>query len=211
MQSHDIDVSFKARYFYRSAVEACKHKVCLLHGYGQLPETFVNEFAGLTKESIDLVLPEGLSRFYIRRGRGEVGASWMTKEARHVDIDNAMSYLAQVYQSTQLMGSDYLLGFSQGAEMASRMFLKNDFEVLVLWGGKLADECFEPVNLERLNNKKIYLVQGDSDHIFSNDNAEQLETRCRENSLNLRVIKFKGGHEVKEEVVTELFDVIKKG
>ncbi len=211
MQSHDIDVSFKARYFYKSAEGTCKHKICLLHGYGQLAETFVHEFEGLAKESIDLVLPEGLSRFYIRRGRGEVGASWMTKEVRHVDIENAMNYLSQVYQKAQLSANDYLLGFSQGAEMASRMFLTHDFKVLVLWGGKLADECFKPENLERLKNKKIYFVQGNSDHIFSNENAEQLERKCRENGLVLKVIKFEGGHEVKKEVVTELFDLIKKG
>ena len=72
---------------------------------------------GRTQGSI-IIAPEGMHRFYISGASGRVGASWMTKEAREIDISDNLSFLEALDSSLSKefnFEKKYLLGFSQGA------------------------------------------------------------------------------------------------
>ena len=100
MQEHTLTVDFKARYYTLGQLNKDTRQIWFVfHGYGQLARYFIRKFAILTNQQILVIAPEGLSRFYIEkvessgRPNDRVGASWMTKENRTVDIENYLHYL----------------------------------------------------------------------------------------------------------------------
>lgn len=68
----------------------------VVHGYGQLAERFINKFTTLLNESTAIIVPEALQRFYLDGTGGKIGASWMTREERELDIKDNHYYLDQV-------------------------------------------------------------------------------------------------------------------
>ena len=64
----------------------------VMHGYGQLAKYFSRKFHSCPS-SYYIVAPEGPHRFYKQGYSGRVGASWMTKEAREVDIKDNLNWL----------------------------------------------------------------------------------------------------------------------
>src|SRR5215211_5481963 len=105
------------------------------HGYGQLAAEFIRDFAVLDDDSRLVVAPEALNRFYknpepSRHRIGGVGATWMTSEARELEIDDYVAYLddlhAHLTADAVAGGADpdslrvRVLGFSQGAATAAR-------------------------------------------------------------------------------------------
>ncbi len=106
------------------------------HGYGQLAALFIRHFAPLDDGSRWILAPEALSRFYhempdAARHRGappaerRVGAAWLTREDREVEIDDAHLYLDTLRRHVADrvdLGATRLVvfGFSQGVSTVSR-------------------------------------------------------------------------------------------
>ena len=77
--------------YYLSENFTSKRKLLIaLHGYGQLAQYFAKKFIDLP-EDYALLVPEGMHRFYLEGTSGRVGASWMTKEGRELDIEDNLS------------------------------------------------------------------------------------------------------------------------
>ena len=93
-----------------------------LHGYGQLAEYFIRKFQPLADEGWRVVAPEGGHRFYLQGTEGRVGASWMTREDRLLDIKDYVLFLDQLRSAMghAVEGPDVMLGFSQGVATAMR-------------------------------------------------------------------------------------------
>src|SRR5687767_5276492 len=144
MQELNVSFNFQARYFKVGEInEHTKAVWFVLHGYGQLAQYFLTKFNALTTQGVCVIAPEGLSRFYLedvntrnQTGNNRVGATWMTRENRLMDIENYITFLDTVYQAE--VGNRLIpvtiLGFSQGAATASRWAVQNNikYERLIL-------------------------------------------------------------------------------
>ncbi|MDX1532557.1 MAG: hypothetical protein R3362_13590, partial [Rhodothermales bacterium] len=97
MQEHAVAAYRTARYCTLGPdAEAAREAWVACHGYGQLTPAFLRAFEPIAEPGRLIVAPEGLSRFYLP-GHREVGASWMTKEAREDEIDDYVRWIDTAY------------------------------------------------------------------------------------------------------------------
>src|SRR5690349_2972850 len=162
-----VNFNFKARYFKLGEINSQTKSVWfVLHGYGHLAQYFIKKFKPLEGKGVCVIAPEGLSRFYLedvntrnQTGNNRVGAAWMTRENRLMDIESYLTFLNAVYKSE--IGNRSLpvtiLGFSQGAATASRWAVQSNirYERLILWSGIFPDDMDFEKSKEVLKTKQV--------------------------------------------------------
>jgi len=205
-----MENTLKAYKTYRYEIQAPQSNVrapkmiIALHGYGQLAQYFIRKFEALTKEYI-IVCPEGPHLFYLKGSSGRVGASWMTKEARDMDIEDNLHWLnALLDELKQSYNPDSiaLLGFSQGAATAARWYQQNPklFDQLILWAAVF------PPDLERGSfpiNPSMHFVLGNQDEYYQGSDAEALKNSYVD--LGFKVHSYEGSHDIDLRLVAEIF------
>jgi predicted esterase len=185
----------------------------LLHGYRQLARRLLRRFGPLAAPHRLVVAPEGLSRFYLDtpdRAHGEqdaVGASWMTREDRELEIRDYVRYLDR--SAAALEGraplSRTVLGFSQGAHTAARWAVmgRSAPARLVLWGAGLPSDL--PADApEVLRGVEVVLVRGETDGLRHRGAEEREEAWLEAAGLPYRVMTHPGGHEISPQVLARL-------
>ncbi|GBD92051.1 phospholipase/Carboxylesterase [bacterium BMS3Abin04] len=213
---HLISISKTAKYVTAGILDEKTESVWfLLHGYGQLAEEFIKKFELLFNERNFTIVPEALNRFYLKSFSGKVGATWMTTEDRQNEINDYVNYLEKIYSEEipQALNSKIkvnLLGFSQGTHTAARWILNSGYKFnnLILWGGSLQknDELIE--KLEILKKLDLYLVIGKQDQFIDEKSIETEKNRLGKLGLNYNLILFDGKHEIEENALSELIDLI---
>jgi predicted esterase len=216
MEERQVQFSFTGHYFMTGAPnENTKQIWFVLHGYGQLAKYFAKKFSVLASRQICVIAPEGLSNYYIdsfqpRTGRSNdrVGASWMTRENRLMDIGNYMTYLDEVYR---VVMADYnlpvtILGFSQGSATASRWALSKriKFERLILWAGMFPSDMDFENGREILKDKTCMAVYGTKDPYLTDAGFAEMKHLSSEVGVEMNVIQFEGGHDIDEETLLKL-------
>jgi len=174
----------------------------VLHGYGQLAADFIEDFAPLVMPNRCVVAPEGLSRFYVdgMDTHEQVGASWMTREAREAEIDDYVRALDATVRHLSDNGSPPsslgVLGFSQGAATASRWALLGDTNVdrLVLWGGAPAHDLDLADHATLLRDLNLTLVVGTEDPYVTAERREAVRERLQTHDIPVTLRTFDGGH-----------------
>ena len=150
-----------------------------------------------------------MSNYYLSGNAGRVGASWMTRENRSLDIHNYLNYLDAINEIEKIPNSisTIVFGFSQGVATAARWVLKGNirFEKLILWAGLFpADMDFEKGNY-LLKEKEIIQVMGRHDpFITTKEKIDEMEKLNQKLKLNPKVIEFDGGHEIDLQVLLTL-------
>lgn len=176
-----------------------------LHGYGQLAKFFARKFQELPDDII-IVAPEGMHRFYLKEFSGRVGASWMTKEARELDITDNISWLDALdnqISNNYSIEKRILLGFSQGGATAARWAAKSKihFDELILWS------CVFPPDLEysEIPNsmQKKYFALGTEDEFYTSDDQEKLIQFYSDRGF--KTFQFNGKHDIHIETLSEIF------
>lgn len=184
----------------------------LLHGYRQLARRFLPRFASIATPSRLLVAPEGLSRFYLdqaERPHGAedpIGASWMTREDREVEIRDYIRYLDRVAREVEAAPPRRtLLGFSQGAHTASRWAVLGTVRPhrLILWGTGFPGDLPESASA-RLEGVEIVLVRGDTDHLRNRPEEEREVEWLEREGLTYRILTHPGGHRIDPELLQAL-------
>jgi predicted esterase len=170
------------------------------HGYSQLASEFIKYFAVLDDGTRLIVAPEGLSRFYLQGTRGRIGASWMTKEDRHNEIDDYVHFLDATYQhisrQVSLAGATvHILGFSQGATTASRWISRGTVPAaqLILWAGTLPPEL-DDEGWERIRGLRVTVVYGTDDEYVTPEAAAEQRARLEAHDVHFEEITFDGEH-----------------
>jgi predicted esterase len=215
MQERTIDFSFRARYYQLGALDASTRQVWIVfHGYGQLAQFFIKKFESLLAHDICIIAPEGLSRFYLseltEQGRkdNKVGATWMTRENRLVDIENYIHYLdAVAEQVPQLTRQPVtLLGFSQGCATVCRWASqgKIPFDRLILWAGLFPPDMDFESGHRVLSSKKTCLVAGDQDPFVTAERILEFDALATRLGIHPEKIIFRGKHEIQAEVLNQL-------
>lgn len=214
--THHIRVTRTARYFtLGSPVEAARHIWIGLHGYAMMGERFARLLAPLADPPHTVVVSaEALSRFYLETGRDgrhsdAIGATWITKEDRENEIADAIRYLDQLHGD--LMDRVHsgavlsILGFSQGAAMASRWVAGGSVlpEQLVIWGITPPAEAMPQV-AERMVGREVILVAGDRDQFAPEGGIEALAASLSQKGVRARAERFAGGHALSKAVLRRL-------
>ena len=216
MQEHHIGVTRSARYFTLGDSSRGVGEVWFVcHGYGQLAARFLEKLRVLDDGRRYLVAPEGLSRFYLTESPTErrVGASWMTREDRLIEIDDYVSYLdavcADVFTSLdRARVTVHALGYSQGASTVSRWAAlgKAKIDRVTLWGGEFPPDLDLTVDavVGRLRAARMTLVYGRSDEFITPKVVSGIAERLRKHGIPWEEIPFDGGHELNETVLRTL-------
>jgi len=209
---HHIHIRRTARYFTLGESVASPAEIWMAcHGYGQLAERFLTRLAPLDDGRRLVVAPEALSRFYVA-GSGlepdtKVGASWMTREDRLVEIEDYVGYLDAVHAEIRARPGAATarltaLGFSQGTATVSRWALRGKTRVdrLILWAGLLPPEVELGAEAARLNAMDLTLVAGEHDDWVQKGLPAQLKALDAA-GVKYRLVKFNGGHSVEAEAL----------
>lgn len=201
-----ISVERSLRYAIRPAEKQTKRLVYLLHGYGQLAFYFLKKVEHLLTEDTTLVAPEGMHRFYLEGTAGRVGASWMTKEARELDITEntrALDKLHEKLQSELDPEQVIVLGFSQGGATAARWIANGHIRPtsFISWASvfppdiSFMENTFGPETMQR------HFVLGTIDPYFQTD----AQAACQSyNDLGFDVHRFEGAHDLDPFLFTQL-------
>ena len=88
MQQHTLNIQSTAHYYTLGTPgEHVKQFWIVCHGYAQLADEFLENFKLLENDHTLVVAPEGLNHFYRKGFDGPVGANWMTRRHRTVEIE----------------------------------------------------------------------------------------------------------------------------
>jgi predicted esterase len=217
METLEASFSFKARYFKLGQIDENTLQIWfVLHGYGQLAQFFLRKFQSLESRNCCVIAPEGLSKFYHSeilptgtRASDKVGATWMTKENRLMDIENYVHYLNEIYklEVPQSHSSKInVLGFSQGAATASRWIMDNTvpFDRLILWAGAFPPDMDFEKGRELLQSKEVIEVYGTQDPFINKTRIEELTALNDRLNIQPTIIHFEGKHEIDEATLLKL-------
>jgi predicted esterase len=211
MHEHQVNFNFKARYFKLGEIDQNTKQVWfVLHGYGQLAKYFIAKFK--------VIAPEGLSRFYLediatrsQTGNNRVGATWMTRENRLMDIENYITYLNTVHKTEMKIRPNLpatIVGFSQGAATASRWVLDQsiEFSRLILWAGIFPDDMDFEKGREVLKDKDVHLVYGTTDPFLTEARLIEMKKLTEKTGIRSTPITFEGGHELHDPTLLKLIN-----
>ena len=194
-----IVVQRTARYFEAGgAPDGVRELWYVLHGYAELAADVMADVAFLGTPARRIVVPEGLSRFYRRGSSGEIGASWMTREARADEVADYVAYLDALHaaQVAEVGGAAEVtvLGFSQGTATACRWAALGSVAParVVVWGGALPPDLDVRERLERVRGREH--VVGERDAYVTQKEIDAERTRVEGLGLPFRLRTFVGGH-----------------
>jgi len=183
-----------------------------LHGYGHSAEVFGAGLAPIAAPHRLIVVPEGLSRFYLRGSRGDVGASWMTKVEREAEIEDQRAWLDAFHDEVfGWVDRDrvvlHVFGFSQGAATACRWIAggRPRPDRVTLWAGGVPRDLSRAALTDHLPSAGLLIVVGERDHYID---AERLAARLewlREGRVPFEFVGHPGGHRLVPELLVELF------
>ena len=216
MNELSLDFSFEARYYKLGEINGNTRAVWfVLHGYGQLAKYFGQKFKSLVEHNVCVIVPEGLSRFYLENmetrlqtGNSRVGSTWMTKENREMDIRNYLSYLDTLHKRE--IGGKHLpvtiLGFSQGAATASRWAIHNqvNYERLILWAGIFPPDMNFQKGHEVLSKRDVLLTYGMSDPYINEARMKEMTMLTQKLNITPRIVTFSGGHDIDDQTLISL-------
>ena len=192
-----------------------------LHGYGQLAPRFLRPFEGIVPPDTCVVAPEGLSRFYMDMPRVDgghlqrVGATWMTREARELDIADTMRWLDVVHDEVMAsssargsLASCGILAFSQGVATAMRWVAHGTVRpaTFVAWAGGLAHDVNKERFAEQMSEATVVLVAGDRDGFATAEARTAILQGFKEYKPSAREILFPGEHHLDPGVLAMLMD-----
>lgn len=206
MEAQYIKISKSIRYQTFGEVTA-PHLIIALHGYGQLVEYFIENFKEVDSKLHYVFTPEATHRFYLNGTSGRVGASWMTRELRLLDIEENNEYLDNCLNfilSKQNYKKITVIGFSQGGATAARWVAATEHKIdeLILWASTFPEDV-----LPELDNPKMQAIYkifalGSKDPYFEGYKFDEANHYYQ--SLGFKVVNYDGDHKIYSKVLKEM-------
>jgi predicted esterase len=210
MTYQKIKVERTARYYVLGEIsEKTKHIWVCFHGFGQLASFFKKKFESIVDKETVVIVPEGLSRFYLDVTTGRIGASWITSDMKEEEVEDYLAYLNSMF-STVTKDIDVskitlnILAFSQGCTTACRWL--NQIEThaanFIIWAAYFNKGIEDVIDPAKLSDTNCYYVYGKKD-IYLKDNPElvlQMTTNMKE-FINAEIIVFDGEHRIEMSVL----------
>lgn len=197
-----IEVPRTARYFRLNEVtKKTKNIWIVFHGYGQLAEYFIKHFEELNADENAIVAVEGLSRFYVDGLAGRVGASWMTKDERELEIKDQSNYINAVLKEVGVSpnSSDYnliVMGFSQGTATAIRWMANNGIrpKELVMWAGSFPHDVDAGKHSDIFNRLSMHYAYGKEDQFLKGVEMTDKLMEMKKTGMQIQTWTFDGKH-----------------
>lgn len=186
--------------------------VCL-HGYGQLAVWFARNFAHLESEHRIAIVPEGPHRFYLQGTDGRVGASWMTKEDRLIDIEDQFHYLENLLTQHLENGSQkvriHVFGFSQGVATAMRWLDRTEHNIasLVCWAGTFPPDIDYTLNVAHFIKLNFHACFGDNDPYIPLSKAQELLSQLNEQGISVKSHFYTGEHKIYRDLLDQVITI----
>lgn len=184
----------------------------IFHGIGYLSRYFVKYFEGLDTEENYLIVPQAPSKYYLKNEYKYVGASWLTKENTAIEVNNVLNYIDAVLEAEHIPEHVNLIlfGFSQGVSVATRWLAGKKFRctLVVLYAGGIPNELTaSDFNFLDFTATQIKIIYGDQDEFLTPDRLKGEKVKIDSLFQGLaEIITFKGGHDVKPEIIEKLLD-----
>ncbi|WP_437395623.1 alpha/beta hydrolase [Flagellimonas lutimaris] len=182
----------------------------VFHGIGYLSRYFVKYFNGLDVNENYIIVPQAPSKYYLKNEFKYVGASWLTKENTAAEVKNVLNYIDAVLEAENLPDNINLIlfGFSQGVSVATRWLArkKANCKLVVLYAGGIPNEL-TAADFEFLNyaSTEIKIIYGDQDEYLTPDRLKGEKIKIDKLFKGkAETITFKGGHEVKTQLIRDL-------
>ncbi|PHN02351.1 alpha/beta hydrolase [Flavilitoribacter nigricans] len=181
------------------------------HGQGQRSQYFIRRFDVLDDGKTFVIAPEALSRYYLKSFGGEVGASWMTSAERLDEIADYANYLQQLLEHYRPLVNEQvkitLLGFSQGGATIFRWAMEKFPAVdrFILFASMLPEDLDYRPYQEYFDTKKITWLYGTSDQFLNDQRLAFNRSVFKKNNIQYEEKTFDGKHEVRRDVLQELF------
>lgn len=211
MTEHHLRVQRTARYHMLGNASTAQELWVVVHGYGQLARFFLNTFNGMESSMRCIVAPEALSRFYLDADHSRVGATWMTREERLLEVEDHVAYLDAMVDTVKEQAPEGLhvkaVGFSQGVATVSRWALKGHtpLQRMILWAGSLPPELDQRA-LSAWRNIHVDLVLGDRDEYAKAGDLEAMDRRLELAGVPRRSHRFSGTHKLEPVLLERLMD-----
>ena len=206
---HYLEAPSTFRYVTHGS-EKAPHLLIVLHGYGQLAEYFIQKFTHLDSDFF-IVAPEGMHRFYLKGSSGRVGASWMTKEERQLDIQTNLNWLNTLLAkltSVNTYQKISLLGFSQGGATAARWFhATNQFDHFISWASVFPPDLEQELTKTPNATKNNFFIIGTNDEFVTPDEQKNLLQFYQDKGY--QTIVYEGKHAIDSACLQKLTTAIK--
>lgn len=206
-----IQTTVKVPYYtLNNLQEETEYIWLVFHGYGQLAQYFIQKFQELPAAKHFIIAPQGLSKFYLEGVSGRVGASWMTREKREVDITNQYQYLDDLLSNFHFSPHQKLIyfGFSQGVATMFRYmaYSKRPFHKLISWAGTCPEDIPEKEFEFMTGNEIFYSYVSETDPFIKPEIIEAQKKLIAEKlKIDPDVRWYEGGHKVIQEEVSRIF------
>ncbi|MEM7415594.1 MAG: phospholipase [Gemmatimonadota bacterium] len=209
MNEHHLAIRKTARYWSLGPAEAPEMWI-VLHGYKQLARRFLRRFEPIDDGTRFIVAPEALSRFYISQEPGRhgatsvVGATWMTREDRLVEIDDYVAYLDTLADHVGAEGARLtVLGFSQGVATAARWVTHGGVRParVLLWGDTSPPDLDLSRAREAFADVELTFVRGREDAALAPKLVADERERLASSGLAYDVLEYDGGHDIDAETL----------
>lgn len=207
-----VQIDYQASYCTWGTLGPATQRIWVAcHGYGQLAGYFIKKFARLDPAAHYVIAPQGLSKHYLAGFAGRVGAVWMTREDRLIEIANYLTYLDKVWH-TETAGvglSDkeiYCLGFSQGASTICRWVAHAHlpYTKLILWAGEMPPDVLAQLPQTFIPHRDLVYVHGDQDELIKPGEVEKQLGLLAGHGLYPQMIRYTGSHSLDAGVVASL-------
>ena len=215
-QTHWIPVAQEQRVDSLGTLsDATKHVCVGLHGYGQLVQFFARHFRSLATEERAFVFPQGPHKFYLNGVHGRVGASWMTKDERLVDIANQRLYLGFVFQWIKQQAPKatiHCVAFSQGVATIMRCIGHPDVQPssILAWAGSWPPDLDE-TNRAALEELRFKACFGTRDEYITTEKQQEMRGYYLEKyNFEPSVSVYEGGHSFDVEKLAQEIAILEK-
>lgn len=208
MEQQSITTTRTARYFTMGELnEHTKEVWIVLHGFAQLASHFILKFESLQDTEKFIVAPEALNRFYTKGYTGNVGATWLTKEARLDDIKDNNRYLDNLIAELRINRAKtkiLVLGFSQGVATLTRWLSVSKFipDCIVLFAGEIAYELQKKPLPNYFYQTKSYMIYGTQDPLLPSFAPDSLSELFADSGT--KILTFEGKHEINVEILKQV-------
>lgn len=190
--------------------------VVLFHGYGADASDLASfgEQIQLAKDC-NWLFPNGPLSVPI--GPGWTGRAWWNiklselegdwTERRPPDMSKAVEMIFRMMASMKFEWKDVILGgFSQGAMLATEVFLKapeTPAGLICLSGTLLSRQEWLQVVAQR-KGSQVLMSHGELDQVLPHKGSIQLQKFFEENGIKTQFVSFRGGHEIPFQVIEKM-------
>ena len=209
---HKLKVERTAHYYtIGEANQNTTRLIIACHGQGQRSQYFIRRFDVLDDGKTLIIAPEGLSKYYLKNFGGEVGASWMTSADRLDEIADYANYLQQLLDDYLPRLNEKvkvsLLGFSQGGATIFRWAMEKfpPVDRFILFASMIPEDLDYRPHLDYFNTKDLIWIYGTADQFLNEERLAFNRRVFEKNGLDFEERTFEGKHEVRREVLEELF------